>query len=102
MIMSSTSQRQSLSSRLRGTRTLLAVLVVLVLVVAGLSANAVSASSGQTITGQLFSFLGFSASSISGQDDKSGVLPQSDETRAAAKSGCDTAPEGLIACYRGD
>lgn len=103
--MSSTSRRQFLSNRLPGARTRLYAVLILVLVAAVIGAGAVSASNDRSsLTGQLFGFFGISASSQSVQDDKSGALPRSSDDTGGAKSakGCDSAPAGLVACYRGD
>jgi len=56
------------------------VLLVITLVAAFIGASAVSASNDQSLTGSIFSFLGFNASSQSRLDDKSGVLPQPKDT----------------------
>src|SRR5437868_10340926 len=82
--MSSTSRRQFLSNRLPGARTRLYAVLALVLVAAVFGAGAVTASNDRSsLTGQLFSYLGFNAGSQTERGDMSGVLPQPRDTPPA-------------------
>jgi len=76
-------------------------------VAAVFTAGAVTASNDRSsLTGQLFSYLGFNAGSQTERGDMSSVAPQVKGDPAAKgdiqPSSCDNAPAGLIACYRGD
>ena len=97
--MSSTSPRQGLSNTLRSTKTRFVAVFAFVILTAvfsanALTANATAANADTAVTQES----GFIASSFNNILSYFGLAnPAADKA-----DGCDTAPEGLIACYRGD
>ena len=103
--MSSTSPRQGLSKTLQSAKTRIIAGLAFLLLTAVISASALAANNDQSYVGQITasisSFFGLSAGS------QTSVLPQPSEVSPGDQAGdvatgCDSAPEGLIACYKAD